>query len=104
MAVGNTNQARIDWISWIQRLILFLCSVMVAWAMAQIAELQCRTNDNTKEIVLLKGTRFTNKDGETHLMMITRNETIITSMSEDIRDIKQSQKEMLALLHNRQRQ
>jgi len=94
----DTNKG-IDWVSWAQRIILMLASIMIAYGMTQIAELRATQIEYGKDLAAIKSNRFTNKDGEAHLVMITRNETSVLGMKDDIKEIKQDQKEILAILH-----
>jgi len=89
----------INWINWAQRIILLLCTIMISWAMAQIGDLRTRTEENAKDLASIKSNRFTNKDGETHLVAITRNATNMETVMDDIKEIKTDQKEILNILH-----
>jgi len=85
--------------TWAGRLILITTAAILGYAFTEIKEIRQIATDNKENIAVIQGNRFTNKDGQSHLVAITENKQAVLAIKDDICEIKDQNKEILRLLN-----
>jgi len=98
------DKTGINWIVMSERILVFATAGILAWTLMRVNDNHDRSKTNENKIDAMSANQFTNKDGEQHLVFITENKMGIKAVIDDISDIKQSQIEILRLMHAKEKQ
>ena len=97
--MGTESQKVFNWITFASTALLVITMAFVGYITTQMRVMQENQRKQGEAIVAIQANRFTNKDGENHLVAITRNATNMETVMDDIKEIKTDQKEILNILH-----
>jgi len=98
-----SDRTNINWVVLSERMLVLATAGIVAWTIMRVNDNHDRSMTNLQKIDFMGSNRFTNKDGEQHLVFITENKMGIKAVTDDIAEIKQSQIEILRLMHAKEK-